>query len=428
LTLVLTVIAFGLMILIHECGHFFVARAFGVRIETFSIGFGKPIINFNRGGTNYRISWLPLGGYIKMKGENPDDPDTTEEDAFQSRAWWQRACIALAGPLANLVLALIVFIFALMLPQKVEDNAPVISQAQGKWAGIFMPGDSLISVNNSKLRGFSDLFTKLEPGKDNQLVLSRNGKNQTLRLRGGERESLAEELKPVVEPVVGDVTPGYPAWRSGIRTRDRVLSVDSVRVADWYDMRERITGSKKQSVILTIQRGDSLLTKVITLESNVLDGKQKIIGITQYMPVRYTEQLSPLKAIRGGGITTLNMVIMNYYGLYKLIQRPSTLKSNIGGPVMIVSMSQSVGQKGLAALLMFFGGISILLMIMNLLPIPVLDGGHIFFCLIEGIIRKPIPLKVQEIAQRIGFFLLMMLMIYAFYADIQKLILRFIHS
>lgn len=427
MTLILTILAFGLMVLIHECGHFFVARAFGVRVETFSIGFGKPIVNFERGGTNYRISWLPLGGFIKMKGENPDEPITGEADAFQTKTWWQRALIALAGPLANLILALVVFILALMLPQKIEDNAPVIRSATGKWAETFLPGDSITTVNNKQVRGFSDIFGKLEPGKENLVTLTRDGKTISVKLHGDKATSLAEAIKPVVQPIVGDVTPGYPAWRAGIRTHDKVITVDSVRVTDWYDMRERITGSKRESVLLTIQRGDSLLTRTITLESNVLAGSQKIIGITQYMPVRYTEQLSPVKALKAGTLATANMVIMNYYGLYKLVQRPSSLKSNIGGPVMIVSMSQSVGQKGFVALLMFFGGVSILLMIMNLLPIPVLDGGHIFFCLIEGIIRKPIPLKVQEIAQRIGFMLLLLLMIYAFYADIQKLVLRFIY-
>jgi len=289
-----------------------------------------------------------------------------------------------------------------------------------------MPGDRIVSLNSKPIKGFTGMLASLSKTKDNLLTISRQGKETNLKVKANEVDSLTSSLQPVVQAIVGEVTPGYPAWRADLHTGDRILAVDSVQVANWYQMRERITESKKSDVLLSVQRGDSLLTKLIKLEANVLYGQQKMIGITQNMPLRYTESYSPAQAVLRGGMGTISMVIMNYYALYKLIQKPETIKSNIGGPVMIVSMSQSIGRKGISALLMFFGSISIMLMIMNLLPIPILDGGHIMFCLIEGIIRRPVSLKIQMIAQRIGFTILIMLMVFAFYSDLEKLVLRFL--
>ncbi len=429
MSLLLTILAFGIMIMIHELGHFLVARAFGVRIETFSLGFGKPIFNIERGGTNFRISWLPLGGYVKMKGENPDEEADGQWDSFKSKTWWQRALIALAGPFANLILAILIFIVSFLLPQRLEDSRPVIGKAEGIWAAKLMPGDSLAAVNGKPVKGFGEAMYMLDITKENTLKLIRQGETMELKIPGAQKDSLIASLQPVAEAIVGDVSPGYPAWRAGLKSGDRITQVDSVQVIDWYQMRELIIGSKSPSVLLEISRGDSLLTRRITLEANILDNQNtRMIGITQHQPVRYSYHYKPGEAIVSGFTTTLRMIVMNYYGLYRLFQKPESLSSNLGGPVMIVTMSQSVGSKGMSSLLLFFGGISLILMIMNLLPIPILDGGQIMFCLIEGIFRKPLPLRTQEIAQRIGFSLLIMLMVFAFYSDIQKLVLRLISS
>jgi len=316
-----------------------------------------------------------------------------------------------------------------LLPQRLEDSRPVISQVEGIWASKLLPGDSLALVNGKAVRGFGEAMYLLNPVRENDLRIVRQGKLYSLKVPGAEKDSLISSLQPVAEAIVGDVSPGYPAWRAGLKGGDRITSVDSVQVTDWYQMRELIIGSKNPSVLLQISRGDSLLSRRITLEANILDNQNtRMIGITQYQPVRYTHHYPVDVAIGNGFVTSYNMILMNYYGLYRLFQKPESIKSNLGGPVMMVSMSQSVGAKGFGSLLLFFGGISLILMIMNLLPIPILDGGQIMFCLIEGIFRRPLPLRVQEIAQRIGFSLLIMLMAFAFYSDIQKLVLRLISS
>lgn len=426
MSLILTIIAFGLMIFFHELGHFLVARAFGVGIETFSLGFGKPIYSVKRGGIDYRINWLPFGGYVRMHGENPDDPDQDLPDSFAAKKWWQRALIAFAGPFANLLLAFLLFCVSFLLPHKLEDQRPVIQTAFGKWETVFQPGDSLAVVNGKAIRGFSEALSELRNTGSNKITLYRNNAPIELDIAASDRDSLIMSLRPIAEPIIGELTPGYPAWSAGLRTGDRVLKVDTLAVSDWYLMREAII-SKKGSVKLQIARGDSILERNIPLETNILDdGKTPMIGIMQYQPVQLSYRYPPSQALTNGFSTTVNMVAMNYYGLYRLFQNPQSLRSNIGGPVMIVSMSQSIGAKGIVALLLFFAGISIILMIMNLLPIPILDGGHIMFCLIEAVIGRPVPLKIREITQQIGFALLVMLMVFAFYTDIQKLLLRLI--
>jgi regulator of sigma E protease len=237
-------------------------------------------------------------------------------------------------------------------------------------------------------------------------------------------DSLIRSLEPKVDTTIGEVFTGMPAWKGGLKPGDKILAVDSVAVSNWYEMRERIIGSKNEEVQLTVLRNGKILIRSIALEENVSMGNQKMIGITQYMPVKRVINYNPLEAISYGARSTLNFIVMNYVGLYKLIMKPEQLKNNVGGPIMIATMGQQVAQRGFSSLIIFLASISLVLMIMNLLPIPILDGGHIFFAFFEGIFRKPVPIKIQAFLQRIGFALLLLLMLYAFYADISKLLIR----
>ncbi|MDD2229419.1 MAG: RIP metalloprotease RseP [Candidatus Cloacimonetes bacterium] len=426
LNLIYMIIAFGLMIFIHELGHFLAARACGVGIETFSLGFGKPIVQFTRKGTNYRIAWIPLGGYLKMTGENPDDEDAAAPDSesFQKKAWWQKAFIAFSGPAANLVFGFVLFVFAFMLPQKQEDLRPLIQKAEGKWATVFMPADSLIAVNGINIKGFQEFLIGLSRQTNNSIVLSRSGENIMLNVAAADTDSLMKSLTPVVDNMIGDVYTGMPAWRAGLKSGDRVLEVDSTVVTDWYEMRSMIIDNPKDTVLLKLQRGKDILYRNIALEKNVAMGEQRMIGIAQDMPVKSIARYTPKEALNYGSRSTLNFIVMNYVGLFKIFKQPQELQKNLGGPVMIATISQQAGQRGFSFLIVFFASISLALMIMNLLPIPVLDGGHILFAFFEGIFRRPVPLQVQAFLQRIGLALLLLLMVFAFYSDISKLLLR----
>lgn len=418
-------IALGVMVTVHEGGHFLAARLFGVGIEKFSIGFGKPIAEFERKGIKYCISWIPLGGYLKMMGENPDEADeAVNEQSFMQKAWWKRALIAFSGPFANLILGLLLYILAFTLPQKQEDLRPIIHKAEGIWEQQFLPGDSLMAVNGKPVKGFNEFLIALDATKPNSILLSRSGENKLLSIAPSQVDSLIRSLQPKVDTVIGEVYSGMPAWRAGLYSGDKVLAVDSVQVSDWYSMRELIVGSRNKSVQLTIRRGKEILTRDIVLEQSLAMGNQRLIGIAQHMPIKSVEHYSLPQAFSYGWQSSVGFIVMNYVGFYQLIKQPEQLKSSLGGPVMMATMTNEAGKRGFSYLLIFFASISLILAIMNLLPIPILDGGLIFFAIWEGIIGRPIPIRIQGILQRIGLALLLMLMFFAFYADISKLVLR----
>lgn len=426
--ILLALIALGVLVTVHETGHFIAARLCGIRVEAFSIGFGKPIIKFRKKETDYRIGWLPLGGFIRMKGENPDDEVTDTIGSFQHSAWWKKAVVAFSGPLANLLLAMLIFILSYLLPGRVEDHYPVIGRVQGTYTSIFLPGDSIAAVNGQPVKGWFDFLGSLNSKTQNRVNLYRNQNEITLNLAPVDLAELALKVEPGVEAVIGEVNPGMSAWRAGLQSGDRIVMIDGVKVQDWYQMREMITKSKADSITISMLRKNRILEKKLSLENSPLQKGQKLIGITQAMPVTYTQSNPPLKAISAGFTSTFGFLAINYVSLYRMISRPETIKSSVGGPVMIYSLSQQSAQKGLNNWIMFVAAISLVLMIMNLLPIPILDGGHIIFAIIQGITGKPLPHKVQVILQNVGLFLLVLLMVYAFYNDISKLFARMLSS
>jgi len=426
LNVIYFLIALGVMVTIHEGGHFLVARAFGVGIEKFSIGFGKPLLEIERKGIKYRISWIPLGGYVKMQGEDPDEAwePIARELSFMYKAWWKRALIAFSGPFANLLLGLLLYILAFTLPQKMEDLRPVIYHAKGAWEQQFAMGDSLMAVNDKPVIGFNDFLSKLNPEASNQVMIYRQHTPLLINIPAGQVDSLARSLEPKADTVIGEVYSGMPAWRAGLNAGDRVLAVDSVEVSDWYSMRELITGSRAQTVNLKLQRGKDILWRDIVLEKSLMMGNQPMIGIAQNMPVKSLLHYSLPEAFTYGWRSTISFIAMNYVGFYQLFKQPEHLKNSVGGPVMMATMTNEIGQKGLSYLIIFFASISLILAIMNLLPIPILDGGHIFFAFWEGIFRRPLSIRMQGILQRIGLALLLMLMFFAFYTDLSKLTTR----
>jgi len=423
-TLLLTLLAFALMIFIHELGHYWTARRFGVGIEKFSIGFGAPIFKFHRKGVLWQIGWIPLGGFVRMKGEDPEDSDADPSLSFQAKAWWKRALIAFSGPFANLLLGLLLFVVSFLLPIRTEDHYPVVFEAQGKWAQVFEPGDSLTAVNGKAVHGWMEALGELSDKSVNSVSLVRNDTTRTVSIASAELDSLLMSISPVLSTRIGEVYAGMPAWRAGLKEGDVVIAVDSVAVYDWYTMREKIVGSPRNKVELTIMREGKLSKREVVLEANDAIGQERLIGITNSQPVKDVRRFGVGQAAVYGVGSGLEFIGRNYTSLFKLFAKPEQLARNLGGPVMIATMSSQVGAKGLSYLILFFGSISLILMTMNLLPIPILDGGHILFCLIEGISGRPVPLRVQGILQRVGLTLLLLLMILAFYSDISKVLMR----
>ena len=416
-------IALGVLVTVHEAGHFIAARLFGVEIEKFSLGFGPKLISFLRGNTEYRISLIPLGGYVKMKGDNPDEEIVEPEKSFLTKSWWQRAIIAFAGPFMNFILAMLLFMFSFGVGRNFEDIEPIVGSPEGQYSELFQPADTIIEVNGNEILGWNQIMQFANQDAENIFIVERDMNRIDIVTGGIEISDWYGEMKPYVAAIVGEVSPGMSAYKAGLMENDEILEVDNIAITDWYEMREAITQNPNDTVKLKIKRNEQIFEKTLKLEENIYTNN-KIIGITQLLPVKIHEKFSFFESIEYGAITTVNFVYLNYAMLIKLVANPGAIKSNIGGPVMMYTMSQQTVGKGADVILNFIGAISIILMIMNLLPIPILDGGHIFFCFVEGIFRKPLPLKVQIALQNVGMFLLMFLMVFAFWNDISRVFTR----
>jgi len=343
------VIVLGVLIFFHELGHFLVARLFGVGVEKFSLGFGPRLIGKKIGITDYIISAIPLGGYVKMVGEQPDaelDP-TDIPISFTHKNVWKRILIVAAGPFFNFLLAVIIFF------------------------GIFQ---------------ISGMF--------------------------------------ILQPSIGEVQEDTPASRGGLEKDDLITSINGVEISTWEEMADIITGSKGRPLSISVRRGDSTRVVNITPEiktfKNIFneDVERHVIGITA-SGNGFSKDLNVFQSLSQSIIQTYNITVLTIKGVIKLLQGTISPKT-LSGPIMIAQMAGEQAREGATNLIFFIALISINLAILNFLPIPVLDGGHLLFFFIEAVTGSPVSIRVREIAQQAGIFVLILLMIYVFYNDIAR--------
>lgn len=351
ISIVAVVFVLGLLIFFHELGHFLVAKLLGIGVKTFSLGFGTRLFGVVIGRTEYRISLIPLGGYVKLYGEEEGDEDLRfdEDEDFSKRPPHQRMLVILAGPVFNLILAWILYFF------------------------IF-----------------------LNVGQE---VLSNK---------------------------VGDVVPDSPAHSVGIKKGDEIVSINGKKVRFWHDIVEIITDTKKYPLSVEVKREDEYLLFKITPKMEKVKNifgeeievpKIGIVASDEWIHV----QLTPFESLKSAFTQTWVITKLTFEGIVKLIERVIPLET-IGGPIMIAQLVSKQAKAGVWELLTLTALISINLGVLNLLPIPVLDGGHILFCLLEIIIRRPLSPKIMEVAAKIGFAILILLMMFAVYNDIKRMI------
>lgn len=345
------VIVLGVLIFFHELGHFLVAKAFGVGVEKFSLGFGPKLASKKIGRTEYRISVLPLGGYVKMVGEEPD----AEVDAgdinfsFNHKPIYQRMLIVAAGPLFNFVLCIVIFFM------------------------LF----AAIGIMNLK-------------------------------------------------PVIGEVKSDTPAEEAGFENGDEIVSIEGSKIETWQEMAEIVSKSHDGTMNFTIERGGSTKTLTVTPQKETVkdlfgeEQQRYMIGIVAAGETE-TVRLNPIEAAGESLARTWLIVKLTVVSVAKLIQGTLSVKT-LGGPIMIAQMAGEQVQQGAANLLSFIALVSVNLGILNLLPVPVLDGGHLLFFGIEAVKGRPVSLRSREIAQQVGIFLLMMLMVFVFYNDIMRIL------
>jgi regulator of sigma E protease len=425
MTLLYFVIALGILIFVHELGHFIAARLFGVKVETFSIGFGPKLFKFNCCDTEFAVSLIPLGGYVKMSGENPDEPAKNPYD-FYAKPPWQRIIIALAGPLMNLLLAFLFFALSFSIGRYVPayqfEMARVGATASPEIS--LKPGDVILSVDGQQVKNWKDFssYVALNPDKELTLKVKRDGEIVTVKVRTGtdDKNGIGTlDVIPAIKPIIGKVVEGSPAQKAGLQPGDVILSINGKEVTSWKQVVDLIGKSQGKPVELLILRKDKRLKLKVTPQFNKKFGRYTI-GIIPKMDMVFV-RLSGLEAVKKGLEEFKSHTGIFFSYLSKLITGEASVKS-LGGPIMIAEVAGKAAETGISNFIYFMGFISLQLGYFNLMPLPVLDGGLILMFIIEIIRRRPLSLEFMEKFQQVGFAILALLMIIVFYNDIMRLI------
>lgn len=348
-TFIATVIVLGVLIFFHEFGHFLMARLFGVGVERFSLGFGPRLMGFQRGRTDYRLSAIPLGGYVKMVGEDPDEEidEADIPESFTHQPVFSRILIVAAGPFFNLLLAVLIFY------------------------GLFQM---------SGVRWY--------------------------------------------KPVIGNVMPDMPAKAAGIVPGDLIVSVNGQAITKWSELTDRIESSGENGLILDVRRGNDMLRVSVIpaiVDDKTIFGeprKRSMLGISPSGEMG-REPVGPVTALTMSLHSTWDIIRLTGIGVAKMISGTVSTKE-LGGPILIAQMAGKQMEAGVSTFLAFMAFISVNLAIINILPIPVLDGGHLLFYTIEIIRRKPVEVRTREIAQQFGMIVLLSLMVLVIYNDITR--------
>ena len=416
-TLVAFLFVLGVLIFVHELGHYRMAKRLGVRVLTFSLGFGPKLLKFKRGDTEYCISAVPLGGYVKMAGENPDDPRSGKPDEFLSKTKWERFQILIMGPAMNIILAVVVMAGVLMQGAEVplyQDQPPVVGAVMpaspAESVGI-RPGDRVLTISGEDIDTWEDFFIAIgtRANRDVPITLLRDGQTMSLTVRPNPQTRFEVGdigVLPNVNPSVKSVNPGDPADRAGLKAGDQVLAVNGERVVFGRQLADAISRNAGRPVDLTLKRGDQEMHISVTPEKR---GDRGLIGI-QIGEATRSFQPGPLEAIGLSlrrNLEFSGLIFKTIGGLFVGETSPRQLM----GPVAIAQLSGESAQMGWIALLTLMASISLNLGLLNLLPIPVLDGGHIFIMALEGIARRDFSVAVKEKMFLAGFVLLMMLMV-----------------
>jgi regulator of sigma E protease len=428
---VTTILAFlfvlGVLIFVHELGHFLAARRLGVRVLTFSLGFGPKLLKFTRGDTEYAISAIPLGGYVKMAGENPEDTRSGSPDEFLSRSKWERFQILIAGPAMNIILAIVVM--AVVLAQGAEvpayqDAPPMVGAvtpgSPGDRAGI-RSGDRILTVAGGEVETWEDLYIQIgtRPDRDVALTLLRDGRTESVTVRPeaqGRFEVGDIGVMPDVSPSVRTAYPGQPAERAGVRAGDVIFAVNGERVIFARQLAEAISRNTGKLIDLTIRRDGQDQHINVTPEKR---GDRGMIGI-EINEATKTFDPGPLEAIQLSierNVEFSGLIFRTLGGLFI----GETSVRQLQGPVAIAQLSGESAQAGWIALFTLMASISLNLGLLNLMPIPVLDGGHILIMALEGIARRDFSMAVKEKMLLAGFVLLMMLMVTVIYNDLMRI-------
>jgi regulator of sigma E protease len=424
----------GVLVLLHEWGHFIVAKWCGVRVDVFSIGFGPRLWGVKRGDTDYRISALPLGGYVRMAGDNTVEERTGADYEFLSRPRWQRCLILLAGPVMNVLLTFVIFWGIYWIAGSPVDaflNKPpdvaAIPQNVTSSASNVLPGDRILAINGVSTPTWERVFTqmeKAEPGAPVTITVRRGGTQQTIQAKAPEHETPTDSIVgyPPMPAVADEIAIGSPAERAGMKADDKIVEINGRAVTSWTQLLDGVRNSGGHTIHFVIQRGSSRIPMDITPTRSLDSNGQAVwlIGITEKTQDVY-EQQGFIQSARDAGSATLSATKQIGQVLAGLFSGKVSVR-DLGGVVTIARESGRAAKRGVLPLVWLTGIISLNLGLLNLLPIPILDGGHILMLAIEGTLRRDLSVAFKERFVQVGLVFLLGLFTLVMYSDILKVI------
>lgn len=439
MTFLAFLILLGVLITIHELGHFLFARLFGVKVESFSIGFGPAIFKWKgKDDTIYQIAAIPLGGYVKMYGEDSmtepvqgkvDKGVFNDPRSFHSKPNWQKMLIAFAGPLFNIILAFLLFVVVYMVgikePAYLSEPVYVGYVEKNSFAhkAGLRPFDNIVKVDGAEIKTWKEfmILISMKAGKTVIMDVERDG--NVIKIPISIPEDITKEnigISPLIEAKVGNIFENSPASKAGIEKGDVIVGVNGIPIRSWYEFADFMLNLKEEKPInLIVKRGEKVFSLTVNPVYNQ-DLKKYTIGISPYFEQKLV-QYSFGESINKAMEKTRELTVAIYSVVKGLITGEVSFKT-LGGPLSIAKFSGEALETGITTFLFAMAFMSLQLGYLNLLPIPVLDGGLIFILMIESIIRRPLPEKAKEYLAYFGFALLGMLMIYVIFNDILRVL------
>ena len=438
------IISLGILVSIHEWGHFWVARKMGVKILRFSIGFGKPLFIWrDKQETEFALSLIPLGGYVKMLDEREGDvPDNCLHMAFNRKNVWARMAIVLAGPVANFILAIVAL--WLMYLIGVKTIAPTIGKVipnSPAASANLVANTRIMAINGKKINSWNDInlvlatrigestpfpiTTQLSTGEQTHIVTIKQWPKSL------ENKSLLEILGletwvPTIPPVIGKIIPDLPADKAGLKNNDKILTINGQPVHAWNTMVQMVRSHPHIPLHFEILRNQQPLSLIITPDKKELENEIAGFIGAEVKPIHWPENqivtlsYNPVSALSVAVSETIALAHMTIHSLIKLVTGILSLK-NLSGPITIAKVAGKSLQSGLESFLYFIAMLSVSLGVINLLPIPALDGGHLFYFLLEAVRGQPISQKIQNFGLQLGIVIILCVMLLALYNDFSRL-------
>ena len=446
-TIAITLGTLAILVAIHEYGHFWVARRCGVQVLRFSIGFGKSLFSWrDRQGTQYSIAAIPLGGYVKMLDEREGEvPAELLDRAFNRKPVLQRIAVVSAGPLANLALAIVAYWGLFMAGE--TGYVPIIGEVEaGSVADVagLEAGQEIVAIDGGKTPTWQALsFRLLDRIGDTGTIhfaVKYPDSDMVYESEASVRRWLSEQEQPdlfgglgismyvpEVPPVVDEVVAGSPAEEIGLRSGDKVLRADGVTMTLWMDWVEYVRARPQQPIELEYLRGGEILQAVIIPELITDDSGESFgrVGVAVALPVMPPEMVrsfsrGPLEALGASFTRTGELTVFTLKSIQKMIMGLISPK-NLSGPITIAKVATASAKSGFGSYISFLALLSVSLGVLNLLPIPVLDGGHLLFYTVELLAGRPVPEKIQSLGYQLGLFMVLGIMMLALYNDFSRL-------